>query len=151
MLLASRSKFVPSMCKIEDVVFVTMIFAGKKRCVKGESNPQLNLGRVPCYHYTIDALFSWKKSIIHNSKSHLFWYFFLNFHKIFVSASLDCACELCTSSKVLLHNHILFLPIIEKSFQQRLMLLMTWSISSIIEFSIGACKQHTAYLTVSVL
>jgi hypothetical protein len=25
-------------------------------CVKGESNPQLNLGRVPCYHYTIDAL-----------------------------------------------------------------------------------------------
>ena len=28
----------------------------KKVCVKGESNPQLNLGRVPCYHYTIDAL-----------------------------------------------------------------------------------------------
>ena len=26
-----------------------------KVCVKGESNPQLNLGRVPCYHYTIDA------------------------------------------------------------------------------------------------
>ena len=24
-------------------------------CVKGESDPQLNLGRVPCYHYTIDA------------------------------------------------------------------------------------------------
>ena len=28
----------------------------KKVCVKGESNPQLNLGRVPCYHYTINAL-----------------------------------------------------------------------------------------------
>ena len=28
----------------------------KTVCVKGESNPQLNLGRVPCYHYTIDAL-----------------------------------------------------------------------------------------------
>ena len=27
-----------------------------KVCVKGESNPQLNLGRVPCYHYTINAL-----------------------------------------------------------------------------------------------
>jgi hypothetical protein len=26
-----------------------------KECVKGESNPQLNLGRVPCYHYTINA------------------------------------------------------------------------------------------------
>ena len=25
-------------------------------CVKGESNPQFNLGRVTCYHYTIDAL-----------------------------------------------------------------------------------------------
>ena len=25
-------------------------------CVKGESNPQLNLGRVPCYHYTINAV-----------------------------------------------------------------------------------------------
>ena len=28
----------------------------KKDCVKGESNPQLNLGRVPCYHYTINAV-----------------------------------------------------------------------------------------------
>ena len=28
----------------------------KKVCVKGESNPQLNLGRVPCYHYTINAV-----------------------------------------------------------------------------------------------
>jgi hypothetical protein len=28
----------------------------KNACVKGESNPQLNLGRVPCYHYTINAL-----------------------------------------------------------------------------------------------
>ena len=27
----------------------------EKVCVKGESNPQLNLGRVPCYHYTINA------------------------------------------------------------------------------------------------
>ncbi len=26
-------------------------------CVKRESDPQLNLGRVTCYHYTIDALF----------------------------------------------------------------------------------------------
>ena len=25
-------------------------------CVKRESNPQLNLGRVTCYHYTINAL-----------------------------------------------------------------------------------------------
>lgn len=24
-------------------------------CVMRESNPQLNLGRVPCYHYTNDA------------------------------------------------------------------------------------------------
>jgi hypothetical protein len=27
----------------------------KKVCVKRESNPQLNLGRVTCYHYTINA------------------------------------------------------------------------------------------------
>ena len=32
-----------------------IIAQNKKGCVKGESNPQLNLGRVPCYHYTIDA------------------------------------------------------------------------------------------------
>lgn len=24
-------------------------------CVQGESNPQLNLGRVSCYHYTMNA------------------------------------------------------------------------------------------------
>jgi hypothetical protein len=36
--------------------------ARKKECVKGESNPQLNLGRVPCYHYTINALgVAWPK------------------------------------------------------------------------------------------
>ena len=35
---------------------VEVIFPSKKVCVKGESNPQLNLGRVPCYHYTINAL-----------------------------------------------------------------------------------------------
>jgi hypothetical protein len=29
--------------------------AKEKKCVKRESNPQLNLGRVSCYHYTIDA------------------------------------------------------------------------------------------------
>lgn len=28
-------------------------------CVKGESNPQFNLGRVACYHYTIDAICGW--------------------------------------------------------------------------------------------
>jgi hypothetical protein len=28
----------------------------KRKCIKRESNPQLNLGRVTCYHYTIDAL-----------------------------------------------------------------------------------------------
>ena len=30
-------------------------------CVKGESNPQLNLGRVPCYHYTINAVLKVEK------------------------------------------------------------------------------------------
>ena len=27
-----------------------------RTCVKRESNPQFNLGRVACYHYTINAI-----------------------------------------------------------------------------------------------
>jgi hypothetical protein len=35
--------------------FFFLLLLLTKVCVKGESDPQLNLGRVPCYHYTIDA------------------------------------------------------------------------------------------------
>jgi hypothetical protein len=30
----------------------------KNVCAKGESDPQLNLGRVTCYHYTIGTYLS---------------------------------------------------------------------------------------------
>ena len=41
----------------------------KMYCVKGESNPQLNLGRVSCYHYTIDASVVRSKGISHTKRT----------------------------------------------------------------------------------
>ena len=43
----------------------------QNQCVKGESNPQLNLGRVPCYHYTINA--SDHREIYRSTFEFLWW------------------------------------------------------------------------------
>ena len=48
------------------ILRVFKIYLLKRVCVKGESNPQLNLGRVPCYHYTINA--SDGRGILYNIK-----------------------------------------------------------------------------------
>ncbi len=37
-----------------------IVLKAKKNCVKGESDPQLSLGRAACYHYTIDAVYLMK-------------------------------------------------------------------------------------------
>ena len=34
----------------------------RKMCVDRESNPKLNLGKVTCYHYTIDAYLDTKSN-----------------------------------------------------------------------------------------